>query len=58
MLKVPGGTKSISICVCVCRTRHGNPVATIAARYASFVTTAGSGTASIKVAQLGTITER
>jgi hypothetical protein len=55
MLKVPGGTKSISIWLALSRTRHAYPVARIAARYASFVTTAGSGTSSIKVAQLGTM---
>ena len=38
---VPGGTKSISICVAVSRTRHGRPVAMMAERSAGSVTTAG-----------------
>jgi hypothetical protein len=37
----------------VCRTRHGKPVATIAARYAAFVTTKGSGACVSTVAQGG-----
>jgi hypothetical protein len=47
MLKVPGGTSSISICVPLSRTRHGRPVAAIALRSDAFVTTAGSGANSM-----------
>ena len=53
---VPGGTRSISTCVAVSRTRHGRPVAMIAARSAGSVTTAGSGCASTSVAHDGTVT--
>jgi hypothetical protein len=49
MLKVPGGTRSISMLVPLSRTRQGNPVAMIALRKDALVTTAGFGLCSSTV---------
>jgi hypothetical protein len=51
MLKVPGGTSSISICVALSRTRQGWPVAAIASRSEALFTTPGSGSHSSTVYQ-------
>ena len=54
IVNVPEGTNNISILLELSRTRHGKPDAVIAFRIVVFVTTAGFGAASNRVAHVGT----
>ena len=58
IMKVPGGTNTISMLLEVSLILHASPLSSIAARRFASVTTAGSGDASKSVAHDGTATAK